>query len=358
MAAVLFFVSGHGFGHAVRAAQVVRELSARGHHCTIATSAPRWIFDANLSGCDYAIRSMVMDEGVFQIDSLRNDLAQTYGRWKAFLDGAEDWLNSGMALVRETGAVGIISDIAPLAFPLARRAGLPSVLEATFTWDCILDFYRDDNPGFAVIAREIRTHYLMADAMIYTPFAYGLPPVEPSFLVPLIAKKALHEKREIRDRLGWDDNPHFFISFGGYGVNGLDGLRLREMPQYLFVFLGDTVGREGNIIRLKNGEVSHHELVAACDAVIGKPGYGTVSECVLNRTPLVYTSRGKFAEYEPMVAEMEEYVPTLHIPHKELFSGGLRDYLGRIPAFERKHKTDSGTGASDAADIICRRFGI
>lgn len=358
MAPILYFVSAHGFGHAVRAAQVVRELTSRGHRCTIVTSAPRWIFDANLAGCDYGYRMMTVDEGVFQIDSLHNDLGQTYDRWKAFLDGAEEWLERGMAIVRETGARGIVSDTAPLAFPLARRAGLPSVLVTTFTWDWILDFYRDDNPAFSNITPRIRESYLMADAMIHTPFAYHMPPVKPSFVVPLIAKKVTEGKREIRERLGWEDVPHFFVTFGGYGVNGLDGLRLRDMPEYRFVFLGGANAREGNILHMKNGEVSHQQLLTACDAVIGKPGYGTVAECVLNRTPLVYTPRGKFAEYEPMVAEMAQYIPSLHIPHEELFSGGLRNYLGRIPAFDETHKTDPGTGARDAADIICRRFGI
>ncbi len=273
------------------------------------------------------------------------------------MDGADGWLDEGMALIRETGARGIVSDIASLAFPLARRAGLPSVLVTTFTWDWILDFYHADDPAFSGIAQEIRAHYLLADAMIYTPFAYHLPPVAPSFFVPLIAKKAAEGKRAIRERMGFEDVPHFFVSFGGYGVNGFDGLNLHRMPEYRFVFLGATNGREGNVINLKNGEVSHQELVAACDAVIGKPGYGTVAECVLNRTPLVYTTRGKFAEYEPMVAEMAEYIPTLHIPHEALFAGGLRNYLGRIPPFEKRHKTDPGTGSAAAADIICRRFG-
>ncbi|MBI5636584.1 MAG: hypothetical protein HZA03_01300 [Nitrospinae bacterium] len=409
MAAILYFVSGHGFGHAVRSSLVIRELSARGCHCTIVSSAPQWIFDANLAGCDYAYRAMTVDEGVFQIDSLHNDLARTHERWRAFVDGAEQWLEAGMALVRETGARGIVSDVAPLAFPLARRTGLPSVLTATFTWNWILDFYRDENPAFTSIAQRLREWYLMADAMIHTPFAYGLPPVTPSFHVPLIAKKAAAGKREIRKRLGWEDVPHFFVSFGGCGVNGLDALRLREMPGCRFVFLGEANAREGNIIHLANSDpalfieksgetvkllkrrggevffegnihdsmltgknasqrenfqkiggfhVSHQELVAACDAVIGKPGYGTVAECVLNRTPFVYTSRGKFAEYEPMAAEMNEYIPTLHIPHEELFAGGLRNYLDRIPPFTASHKTDPGTGARDAAAIILRRFGI
>ncbi len=358
MAALLFFVSGHGFGHAVRAAQVVKALAAEGTTSVIATSAPRWIFEANLPGIPFGYRQMATDEGVAQIDSLHVDLPSTYRRWQRFMAREAQWLDDGLALLRETDARGIVADIAPLALPLARRAGLPSLLIATFTWDWILDYYRDEEPGFLGISQWLRGHYLKADAMVSTPFAYGLPPVAPLHTVPLIAKKAAAGKAAIRRRLGFDDMPHYFLSFGGCGVNNIDRMRLEKMPDRRFVFLDAGGESNGNIIHLASRQAVHEEVVAACDAVIGKPGYGTVAECVLNRTPMVYTERGRFAEYNPMVEEMREYIPTVHIPQEALFSGELPHYLDRIPPFTAAHKTDPGNGAQQAAAIIRRRFGL
>ncbi len=48
----------------------------------------------------------------------------------------------------------------------------------------------------------------------------------------------------------------------------------------------------------------YEDLVAACDVVVSKPGYGIVSECVANQTALLYTSRGRFREYPVMVEQM------------------------------------------------------
>ena len=35
-------------------------------------------------------------------------------------------------------------------------------------------------------------------------------------------------------------------------------------------------------------------LVGAADAVVSKPGYGIISECIANETAILYTSRGHF----------------------------------------------------------------
>ena len=38
----------------------------------------------------------------------------------------------------------------------------------------------------------------------------------------------------------------------------------------------------------------YEDLVAACDVVVTKPGYGIISECIANDTAMLYTSRGHF----------------------------------------------------------------
>ena len=48
----------------------------------------------------------------------------------------------------------------------------------------------------------------------------------------------------------------------------------------------------------------YEDLVGAVDVVITKPGYGIISDCVANGTAMLYTPRGRFAEYEVMVREM------------------------------------------------------
>ncbi len=65
----------------------------------------------------------------------------------------------------------------------------------------------------------------------------------------------------------------------------------------------------------------YQDLVAAADVVVSKPGYGIVSECVANGTALLYTSRGRFAEYDVFVSEMSQYLRNRYMPPEALMAG-------------------------------------
>ena len=77
---VALYVSGHGFGHAVRAAEVASALLARGVHVLVRTDAPAWLFPA---GVEY-VPGAPVDVGVVQHDGLELDIDATRRRWAEF----------------------------------------------------------------------------------------------------------------------------------------------------------------------------------------------------------------------------------------------------------------------------------
>jgi hypothetical protein len=86
--------------------------------------------------------------------------------------------------------------------------------------------------------------------------------------------------------------------------------------------------------------------------VVTKPGYGIIADCVANDTALLYTSRGRFAEYPVLVAEMPRYLRCAFIDHDALLSGRWRralDRLGSAPAPRERPATD---GAELTAAMI------
>ncbi len=48
--------------------------------------------------------------------------------------------------------------------------------------------------------------------------------------------------------------------------------------------------------------------MAAVDAVVTKPGYGIIAECIVTGTAMLYTSRGDFREYDLLVREMPRFL--------------------------------------------------
>jgi UDP:flavonoid glycosyltransferase YjiC (YdhE family) len=349
----LFYVSGHGFGHAVRSALLVKEFYKAGIRTEIISSAERFIFDVNLKGTDYGYRRAVSDIGVVQNDAITVDIPSTLKEWTDLLKTEGVWFQHELGVCRSLKPDIIISDTVPFPLKLAKEAGIPSMLLATFTWDWILRYYSDDDERFSAIADRLEEHYSHASMLFTTPLSFGLPEIGDWIKVPLIGKRSGHSKESLREKLGLDDRPAYLVSFGGMGISNIENFGLRELTEFQFlVFSENPTGRSGNLIRVRNGDFDHADIVKASDGVISKPGYGVSAECILNHTPLIYTEREKFAEYEPMVRELKNYLPMAHIPNSELYSGGLGPVLNREFKFTDSHISDSGLGSSAIAEKI------
>jgi len=353
---VFYYVSGHGFGHAVRSALVIRELYRRGVRTEIFTPAPRFIFESNLNGIDFGYHHQVCDIGVVQSDYRTNDLPATLEAWNRLLDNEKEWLKENLAQCERLKPAAIVSDIVPPALRLADAASLPAILVATFTWEQILRFYEDDDPAFAHLADRVAEYYRLPKLLIHTPLSFGLSNAAGSVKVPLIGKKSGRSREKIRRELGLGERDAFLVSFGGTGAGDIHKFELEKQTDRLFLFLDRRSKRDGNLITFDSREVDHADLVKVSRAVITKPGYGIACESILNRTPMIYSSRGKFAEYEPLVKELKKYIPMRYIPPEELLGGGLRSYLETELEFSKDHLTDPGGGEQKTADLILRKI--
>jgi len=96
----------------------------------------------------------------------------------------------------------------------------------------------------------------------------------------------------------------------------------------------------------------YQDLVSAVDAVVTKPGYGIISECIANETALVYTSRGRFAEYPVLVREMPNYVRCAYLDQESLMSGHWRAALETAAGAPAPPERPATNGAEVVADMI------
>ena len=100
------------------------------------------------------------------------------------------------------------------------------------------------------------------------------------------------------------------------------------------------------------GITRRQDLVHAVDLIITKPGYGIVSECIANGTPLVYTSRGVFPEYDVFVREMPRYLRCAYLSNEDLLGGRWGDAIEaavNAPPPPDRPRTD---GAEVVADMM------
>src|SRR6185295_13459528 len=89
----VFYVSGHGFGHASRSVELLRTLMTRRPDASVVvrTAAPRRLFDtiADADGPMLTVQTVEADTGMVQVDSLRldeDDTARQAARFYATFD--------------------------------------------------------------------------------------------------------------------------------------------------------------------------------------------------------------------------------------------------------------------------------
>ena len=371
-AAIVFYVSGHGFGHASRTIEVINAVLASRPETRIGvrTSAPRWLFDLTVKG-KIAYSTLECDTGVVQVDALTLDEADTIRRAWAFHSDLVSRAASETRILRELGAGLIVGDIPPLAFAVSAASGIPSIGLGNFTWDWVYADYPRVRLAPSLLP-AIRSAYAKGSMALRLPMSGGFETFSNVKDIPMIARHATRTKQEVCKLLKLPaDKPIVLMSFGGHGLPGLDTDVLGKFKKYTVVVVehlpvGRTrkaalASRKGSFVRVNeeamyNVGVRYEDLVGAADAVVTKPGYGIITECIANDTAMLYTSRGHFPEYDVLVADMPKYLRTAFIGQDELFAGKWETAVNKLLAQPKpkNYKKPDTNGADVAAELLLK----
>jgi L-arabinokinase len=361
---VVFYISGHGFGHASRSLEVINALSRRRPELPIAvrSSVPAWFLEDSAE----AVVDLVpveVDTGVAQIGGLQLDEAETARRARDFYTRFDEKVSAEAASLRRARATVVVGDIPPLAFAAAAAAGIPSVALGNFTWDWIYEGYPQFEDRSPQVLDAIRAAYAHATIALRLPLHGGFAPMRSVVRdLPLIARRAPLGRAGARHALGLSpDEPVVLASFGAYGA-ALPYAQIAARTAFTLV-VTDTEGardREASPRQLRHFTrrelralgVRYPDLVAAADVVVSKPGYGIVSECIANGAALLYTSRGRFAEHDVFVAEMPRVLRCRFVSPADLWDGRWNEGIEELLRQEDPPERLSIDGADRAAQVI------
>lgn len=260
MQTIVFYISGHGFGHAARQVEVIRAVRARraGLAIIVRTSAPAWLFE-RFHDEPVEVAPLETDTGVVQIDSLTVDVgASVTVAWRLPLHGGFE--------------------------------SCPRVVDA-----------------------------------------------------PLVARRATCEPGVVRRHLGLPAHaPLVLVAFGRYGIANIDWTAVGALEEYRIVFtdatappVGSPAVASGRFVVIEEREMDrcgmrYEDLVAAVEVVVTKPGYGMIAECAANDAAMLYTSRGRFREYDVLTSGLPGLIRSHFIPHDDLFAGRWAPHLDAL----------------------------
>lgn len=300
-------ITNHGFGHATRAASVAASVKAAAPEIDLimATTAPQWLLDEYLS-VEYEYRSVALDIGVIQSDSLTMDLPATLAKLDHIRHHAAAVVATEAEYLKQRGVNLVLADIPPLAVPLAQAAGVPCWMMSNFGWDFI---YRAFGDEFTEATAWIEDWFGQCDRLFRLPFH------EPMAAFPVIEDVGLtggtprYSVADLRAQLGIQTPPErtMLLTFGGLGVQAVPYHQLDRFPDWQFLTFDFGVPNLPNLMQVPRRGLRPVDVMPLCGRIVSKPGYSTFSEACRVGVPVITITRDDFAEGPVLIQGMQNH---------------------------------------------------
>jgi len=290
---ILYYISDHGRGHATRSIAIIRELQKKGMSITVRNSNCERFIKKALPNVNFI--SGLTDVGpVVKEDSLSIDVTkskQEIGKW---LKNLHKFADKEQRIISEIEPDLVISDISPMPFLATKNLEIKSVAISNFSWYDTIDFLPKDE---LTILKEA---YDKASFAIQLPLGTEMSHFKKKKKVGIVARTSTRTRSEIREQIGIKNSDYLvLVALGGSkkeivckNTKDVKILSMDSMVKSSFPILNFSQWLEGQ------------ELVMASDLVIGKCGYGILSECLTNGIPFFYISDDSRVELRKISEEL------------------------------------------------------
>jgi L-arabinokinase len=353
--AIAYYVSAHGYGHGVRSCDIIGAINRLCPRLsiTVVSDLPVSFFENRLGSGTNLYRSGAFDVGMVQLDSIRTDVPATLAKVEALYAQSDKLIAEEIAFL-ERACIGlVVADIPAIPLEAAALAGIPRIAVGNFSWDWIYSAFVERDARWRKLVRRFENGYGKADLLLRLPFSADMHSFRAAEDIPLVASPGQNRRAELATIAGCrEDKRWVLLSFTtlDWGDDALDNVE--KLTEYEFFTVLPLRFLRGNIHPIKREQVPFADVAASVDGVLSKPGYGIVSDCVVNQKPLLYAERTDFAEYEVLVEAIRKYLKHSHIPAERLYRGEIGPALDLLWDCPDPPLSLQGGGAEIAAHRI------
>ncbi len=346
---LLAAISHHGLGHLAQAGPVLKALHAIQPNIDLTI----WSKLSNAAlrtriPFPFQHREEAADEGLAMIDAVNVDTAKSLA---AYLDFHRDWkrrLDREAAWLKANHFQGVFSDVAYLPLAAAGRAGIPGVAMCSLNWRDIAGAYLSEHRGMDLILAQMESAYRGARAFLRPVPAMPMAWLPNGEEIPPITALGKSRRKELAQSLGARANTKWvLVGFGGIGYRN----ELPEITGVTWLVPDNWAGHRAGLVAFQALGMPFLDLLASCDALLTKVGYGSFVEAVAHGIPVLYIDRPDWPETPYLTAWLEQNGRGLAIDEPNLFSARTESLLDRLWALPAQPRPEMN-GAAEAAHRI------
>ena len=330
---IAYYISAHGYGHGVRSCDILRALAGLRPDLrfTLITMLPEPFLRNRLPAGDWTFRAVSFDVGMVQRDSIRVDVAATLAAVRSLCDRRGEMVKQEVEWLRRERVDLVVADIAAIPLEAAGDAGIPALAVGNFAWDWIYDEFAERDPAWSDLVRQFAEGYRCATLLLRLPFSEPMEAFPRREDIPLVAVPGRTRRAELAAMTGASlEKPWVLMSFTTLDLSEEALDRIEQYRDHEFLVVRPLDFRRRNIHAIDRERMPFSDVLASSDVVISKPGFGLISECVVNRKPLIYADRADFREYAVLVDSIRRHLQQVHLPAEKLYRGELAAALKRI----------------------------
>jgi hypothetical protein len=357
-ASVLFYVSGHGFGHARRSCQIIAALIRRDPtiRITIRSNAPRHIFHA-IGLEDRQIQSSLVDVPIGERDAFTIDEDATANKAIEFCGNSAAIVAAEVDAVRSLSSNLIVSDIPFLAGDIAAELQIPCVASGNFTWDWIFELTLRGEQDGAETLQMMTAGYSRMSAVLRHPFSHPMPQFPQVWDIPAVTHP-VRDREIILSQLNFDpkdSRPRILLAMRG-GVAWSTLLAgVWNCPEFVFTVVGSpSEPMPANLRAIQPIGIDFAEIMAVHDVAISKLGSGLVCDALAAKTRLLWPRRTGFREDELFDPAAGEFLNMQEIPREDYIAGRWRSWVEKLLTQQSPQQTAPIDGAEKAAEQLHR----
>lgn len=348
-------ISAHGFGHLAQTAPVLNALVRETPlSLTVRCGHARAVLERRIH-VPFTHIHEASDFGFVMHDALRIDLAASAARYREMHAHWAKLVENDLRIFEALEIDVVLSNVSPLPLAAAARADMPALALCSLNWADLFQHYFGALPWADEIHATLHSAYASADRFIRVTPGMPMSSLDNVQIAGTLAAPQPGNKAHVGAVLGAPLSQRWvLISMGGI-AHRLPIEAWPRIPGVHFLAPAEWQITRDDCTPCDDQRIPFAELLASCDAVLTKPGYGIFAEAAVAGIPLLYLRRPDWPEEPYLIAWLQQHGRALEISPAAAEQGDLAETLAtlwRVPA----PTPPAADGVLAAARIILGSF--
>ncbi len=349
---LLICISSHGFGHFAMTAPIINQvLREDNFEIILRTTVPDFLIKSRLNTA-VAVINEASDFGMQMKSSLDVELGKSLARYRGFHRHWVANVKQEAAKLAEIKPDLILANIPYVTLAAAQQLGIKSLAYCSLNWAGIVTNYFSDQADFVdQYIPQMLAAYNSAQAFICPAPSMAMPALHNVVKVAPVCSVGQSQRAKILTKLNLAPSSKLVLISAGGVATPIPVDTWPVAKDVIWLCAWSIKSQRKDIVSIDDIGIAFSDLMASVDAVITKPGYGTVSESVCHAVPGLFVRRGDWAEEPYLIEWWQQNGVTQEISRQQFFAGNFVAVLSELWQSPIK-KPLAPAGVGQAVDII------